>query len=243
MRYGQFCPIAKAAEILAERWMPLVLHELLAGSTHFSEIHRGVPLMSPTLLSQRLKDLVRAGLVEQPTNDPKRREWRLTEAGRALAPVIHQMGEWGVRYAQDALDETDLDARVLMWNMRRRVDPTTFADERVTVAFDFTDMPSSRRHWWLVSHRGEVDLCPTDPGFPVDVYLTTDVRTMVLVWFGRLPFARAVADGRINLIGNAAVRKRLGGWFLLSPLALDPGVSTLPTQGATETTSRLTAEA
>ncbi|MFD0465834.1 SCP2 sterol-binding domain-containing protein [Microvirga aerilata] len=130
------------------------------------------------------------------------------------------MGEWGVQYAQDPLDESDLDSRVLMWNMRRRVDPTTFPDERVTVEFDFTDMPSSRRHWWLISNRGEVDLCPTDPGYPVDVYLTTDVRTMVMVWFGKLNFDRAVAGGRIELLGNASICMRLGGWLLLSPLAL-----------------------
>jgi DNA-binding HxlR family transcriptional regulator len=222
MRYGQFCPIAKAAEILAERWMPLVIHELLAGSTHFSDIHRGVPLMSPTLLSHRLKELEQAGLVQSQPLGGKRREWRLTEAGRALGPVIHQMGEWGVQYAQDPLDESDLDARVLMWNMRRRVDPTTFPGERVTVEFDFTDMPSSRRHWWLISNHGEVDLCPTDPGFPVDVYLTTDVRTMVMVWFGKLNFDRAVANGHVELLGNASVCKRLGGWLLLSPLALHP---------------------
>jgi DNA-binding HxlR family transcriptional regulator len=220
MRYGQFCPIAKAAEILAERWMPLVIHELLAGSTHFSEIQRGVPLMSPTLLSHRLKELERAGLVQPQPVGGKRREWRLTEAGLALGPVIHQMGEWGVQYAQDPLDESDLDARVLMWNMRRRVDPATFPDERVTIAFDFTDMPSGRRYWWLVSDRGEIDLCPTDPGFPVDVYLTTDVRTMVMVWFGKLDFYRAVAGGQIELLGDASIRKRLGGWLLLSPLAL-----------------------
>jgi DNA-binding HxlR family transcriptional regulator len=219
MRYGQFCPIAKAAEILAERWMPLVIHELLAGSSHFSDIHRGVPLMSPTLLSHRLKELELAGLVQPRTIGAKRREWQLTEAGMALGPVIHQMGEWGLRYAQDPLDESDLDARVLMWNMRRRVDPTTFPDERVTVAFDFTDMPSSRRYWWLLSNRGEIDLCPTDPGFPVDVYLTTDVRTMVMVWFGKLAFDRAVASGQIELLGTASVRKRLSGWLLLSPLA------------------------
>jgi DNA-binding HxlR family transcriptional regulator len=222
MRYGQFCPIAKAAEILAERWMPLVIHELLAGSTHFSDIHRGVPLMSPTLLSHRLKELERAGLVEQQAIGARRREWRLTEAGQALAPVIHQMGEWGLQYAQDPLDESDLDVRVLMWNMRRRLNPTTFPNERVTVAFEFSDMPSSRRHWWVVSNRGEIDLCPTDPGFPVDVYLTTDVRTMVMVWFGKLAFERAVGSGRIELHGQPSVCKRLGRWLLLSPLALHP---------------------
>jgi hypothetical protein len=88
----------------------------------------------------------------------------------------------------------------------------------VTVGFDFTDMPPSPRHWRLISDRGDIDLCPTNPGFPVDVYLTTDVRTMVMVWFGKLAFDRAVASGRIELLGKASVYKRLGGWLLLSPL-------------------------
>jgi len=175
MRYGQFCPIAKAAEVLAERWMPLVVHELLAGSTRFTDIHRGVPLMSPSLLSHRLRELADAGLVEQRTFG-RRHEWHLTEAGQAVGPVIHAMGEWGLKYAQDPLDESDLDVRVLMWNMKRRVNPESFPRERVTVAFEFADMPSSRRYWWLISDHGEIDVCPTDPGFPVDVYLTTDAR-------------------------------------------------------------------
>jgi hypothetical protein len=154
----------------------------------------------------------------------KRREWRLTEAGLALGPVIHQMGEWGVQYAQEPLDESDLDSRVLMWNMRRRVDPTTFPDERVTVEFDFTDMPSSRRHWWLISDHGEVDLCPTDPGFPVDVYLTTDVRTMVMVWFGKLAFDRAVASGRIELLGSASHLQAAWRLAPAEPIGVAPGL-------------------
>ena len=221
MRYGQFCPIAKAAEVLAERWMPLVVHELLAGSTRFTDIHRGVPLMSPSLLSHRLRELADAGLVEQRTFG-RRHEWHLTEAGQALGPVIHAMGEWGLKYAQDPLDESDLDVRVLMWNMKRRVNPESFPRRRVTVAFEFTDMPSSRRYWWLISDHGEIDLCPTDPGFPVDVYVTTDVRTMVRVWFGKISFARAVDDGMIELIGDTATQKNLGASLLLSPLALHP---------------------
>src|SRR5271155_5094281 len=122
MQYHQFCPIAKAAEIVAERWTPLVLHELLAGSTRFNDIRRGVPLMSQPLLSTRLKELERVGIVER-RDGPRAGEWHLTEAGRALAPVIQQLGEWGLRYAQIPLRETDLDVTVMMWNMKRRVDP------------------------------------------------------------------------------------------------------------------------
>jgi DNA-binding HxlR family transcriptional regulator len=127
MRYGQFCPIAKAAEVVAERWTPLVIHELLAGSTHFNDIRRGVPLMSQTLLSKRLKELERLGVVERRKTSARRHEWHLTESGRALAPVIQHLGEWGLQYAQEPLDRIDLDVTVMMWNMRRRLDPAPSA--------------------------------------------------------------------------------------------------------------------
>jgi DNA-binding HxlR family transcriptional regulator len=147
MNYGQFCPIAKAAEIVAERWTPLVIHELLAGSTRFTDIRRGVPLMSQTLLSTRLKELERVGIVERGGDSDHAREWHLTEAGRALGPVIHQLGEWGLKYAQDPLEEGDLDVTVLVWNMKRRVDPTVFPAGRTTVSFEFAGVPDDRQRW------------------------------------------------------------------------------------------------
>jgi DNA-binding HxlR family transcriptional regulator len=204
-----------------------VVHELLAGSTHFNEIRRGVPLMSPTLLSQRLKELEWAGVVERRDGPGRgRREWLLTEAGRALAPVIQQLGEWGLRYAQDPLHEDELDVTVLMWNMRRRVDPAAFgAAGRVTVRFEFTDVPVGKRGWWLVNDRGAIDLCPTDPGFPVDLYVTTDIRTMIAVWFGRLALAAAVRSERMEVIGPRALGDRLGAWLLLSPVATRPEIA------------------
>ena len=221
MNYGQFWPIAKAAEIVAERWTPLVVHELLAGSTHFSDIRRGVPLMSQTLLSQRLKELERVGIVERRAKNPRRPEWQLTDAGRALAPVIQQLGEWGLQYAQDPLRESDLGVTVLMWNIRRRVDPNVFGGSRVTVYFEFTDVPKGKRRWWVVNDRGSVDLCPIDPGFPVDIYITTDIRTMVHIWVAKLTLEAAVRSDRMEIVGPRALRDHLRAWFLLSPINMN----------------------
>jgi DNA-binding HxlR family transcriptional regulator len=218
MNYGQFCPIAKAAEIVAERWTPLVLHELLAGSTRFNDIRRGVPLMSQTLLSTRLKELERVGVVER-RDGPRAGEWHLTEAGRALAPVIQQLGEWGLRYAQIPLRETDLDVTVMMWNMKRRVDPNVFSARRTIIQFDFTDMPESHRRWWLVNEGGTVDLCAFDPGFPIDVSVTTDMPAMIAIWFGRLTWDAGVRSGKVEVTGPRQLRDRLRLWFLLSPIA------------------------
>ncbi|HSZ88152.1 MAG TPA: helix-turn-helix domain-containing protein [Acetobacteraceae bacterium] len=239
MHYGLFCPIAKASEIIVERWTPLVIAELLEGSTRFSDIRRGVPLMSQTLLSQRLKELERVGIVERRGEGNRAREWHLTEAGAALGPVIQQLGEWGLRFAQDPLAESDLDVTVLVWNIRRRVDPSVFPERRVTVCFEFTDVPADRSRWWLVNDRGTaVDLCPTDPGFPVDVYVTTDIRTMIAIWFGRLAWKAGVRSGRIEVTGPRQLQSRLHSWFLLSPIrvpndAAPRGETTVPHQGGT----------
>jgi len=227
MRYGQFCPVAKASEIVAERWTPLVIAELLAGSTRFSDIRRGVPLMSQTLLSHRLKELERVGIVERGGERARAREWHLTEAGKALGPVIQHLGEWGLRYAQDPLRPGDLDVTVLVWNIRRGVDPDVFPERRVTVCLEFTDIPEHKKHWWLVNDRGQVDLCPTDPGFPVDIYVTTDIRTMIAIWFGKLAWATAVRSERVEVIGPPPLRKLLGSWFLLSAIRVTSDEVTL----------------
>ena len=226
MHYHQFCPIAKAAEIVAERWTPQIIHELLAGSTRFSDIRRGVPLMSQTLLSQRLKELERVGIVERKGEAARSREWHLTAAGVALGPLIHQLGEWGLRFAQDPLEEGDLDVTVLVWNIRRRVDPSVFPGRRTTIHFDFTDVPEGKREWWMVNDRGSVDLCPFDPGFPVDLYLATDMRTMIAIWFGRLAWDAAIRSGKVEVTGPRTLRERLRSWFLLSPIRFESDSAT-----------------
>jgi HxlR-like helix-turn-helix len=157
--------------------------------------------------------------VERRESRPRAGEWHLTEAGRALAPVIQQLSEWGLRYAQIPLRETDLDVTVMMWNMKRRVDPKVFSARRTIIQFDFTDMPENHRRWWLVNEGSAVDLCVFDPGFPIDVSVTTDMPTMIAIWFGRLTWDAGVRSGKVEVTGPRQLRDRLPRWFLLSPIA------------------------
>lgn len=218
--YGQFCPIAKAAEILAERWTFLVLRELVLGSTRFNELRRGVPLMSSSLLSQRLKHLEREGVIERrPAGTGQGFEYALSAAGRELQPIIMQLGEWGARWVRSRLTDEDLDVGLLMWDMHRTVRPESFPPQRVVVAFEFTDVPRSRRQWWLLSEGDAADLCATDPGYEVDLHVTTDLRTMTAIWVGDLTLEAAIAAGRLEALGPVELRRRLGAWLGLSKLA------------------------
>src|SRR5262245_43202761 len=218
--YGQFCPIAKAAEIFAERWTPLVLRELVAGSTHFNDLRRGVPLMSSSLLSQRLKRLEVEGLIERRSvNTGHGSEYHLTSAGRELEPLIKMMGDWGARWVRSRLAADDLDVGLLMWDMQRRVRPEQFPAQRVVVRFEFHDVVKARRHWWLVSEGNAVDLCVTDPGYEVDVFIVTDLRTMTAVWIGDARLGQAMASGQLEVYGPHQLRAKVGSWLGLSPFA------------------------
>ncbi len=216
--YGQFCPVAKGAEVFAERWTPLVLRELLAGSSHFSDLHRGVPLMSRSLLSQRLKQLEQIGVVKRKAGS-RGPEYHLTEAGREFAPIVHHLGEWGQRWFRTRFGEEELDVTLLVWDMRRNVKPDAFPARRTSVQFSFSDQPSSKRTWWLVSDRGDVDLCATDPGFEVGLFVTTDLRTMCRVWLGDLAVKTALGSGGIELDGSRELRDRFERWLGLSGFA------------------------
>lgn len=218
--YGQFCPVAVTAELLTRRWTPLVVRELLSGSRRFNEIRRGVPKMSPSLLSRRLAELERGGvIVRRPAGRAGHDEYHLTEAGEELGPIIMQMGVWGRRWAQAEIDEEDLDVGFLMWDVRRRLSTDRVPDRRVVVHFRFDDAPEEDRDYWLVLDGEEVDLCLTDPGYDVDLRVTTDVRTMIHVWMGDLPFAEALRHRRIEVRGPAKLRRAFPGWLGLSLLA------------------------
>jgi DNA-binding HxlR family transcriptional regulator len=218
--YGQFCPIAKAAEIFAERWTPLVLRELVAGSGHFNDLRRGVPLMSSSLLSQRLKRLEREGVIERrPTKTGHGWTYHLTDAGRELEPLIRMMGDWGARWVRSRLAADDLDVGLLMWDMKRRVRPEEIPDRRVVVAFEFRDVTKARRRWWLVSEGSAVDLCVTDPGYEVDLLISTDLRTMTAVWVGDAKLGQAIESGKLEVQGPHQLSTKLGSWLGLSPFA------------------------
>lgn len=218
--YRQFCPVAQASEIVAERWNPLVLRELLCGASRFNEIRRGVPAMSPSLLSSRLRDLEQAGVVERsPLEEGQGSEYRLTAAGEELRPVIEQLGVWGQRWAPSRLDPENLDPEVLMWDVRRRIDTSELPADRVVVEIRFSDLSGPSSRFWLVLAPGEVDLCLKDPGHEVDLWLVAELRALTEVWLGDLAFESALRDGRIELQGPASLRRDFPSWLSLSLFA------------------------
>ena len=178
--YKQFCPVAMASEILCTRWTVVLLRELISGSTRFNELRRGVPRMSPALLSKRLKDLENAGLItrKRGTRGPDAYEYTLTAAGKDVGEVVMAVGRWGQKWIETGSSLENLDPNLLMWDIRRNIDPAPMPRTRNTIEFIFVDLPEARRNWWLVVEPREgVDLCSVDPGFDVDLYLSTDVRT------------------------------------------------------------------
>jgi DNA-binding HxlR family transcriptional regulator len=218
--YHQFCPVAKAMELLDERWTMLIVRELVTGSEHFNELRRGVPRMSPTLLSKRLQQLERAGIVERVTDGNEVR-YVLTTAGKELQPVVEAVGAWGVRWIGELGDE-DLDPKLLLWDMHRNIDHSRVPAERTVVHFRFTDAPTGAGNWWLVITPKEVDVCDVDPGHPVAVAVTTSLRTMVEVWRGDLDWSEAVSSGALTIDGATSLRRSLPKWFRPSAFATVP---------------------
>ena len=218
--YGQFCPVAMAAEIVCSRWTALVLRELLCGTTRFNDLRRGVPLMSPTLLSKRLKELEEAGvIVAVPTAQPGISEYKLTQAGEDLRPVVMSLGIWGQRWVESSLSLKNLDPSLLMWDMRRSLDPTPLPPRRCTINFLFRDVKSGHRSWWLVIDGKTVDLCSDNPGFEIDLYVHSSLRSMTAVWMGLSTVQKEIAAGQIELIGDKSLAQSMQQWLGLSPFA------------------------
>lgn len=220
--YGQFCPVSKAAEVICQRWTPLILRELLMGSTRFNEIRRGVPTCSPSLLSKRLKELEVAGVVVCTATDTGP-TYGLAEAGRELFPLIQGLGEWGQRWARSDYGPDDLDPGLLLWDVRRFLTPGGFGDCRVVIELVFASMPPKRRYYWVVVDGSEVDLCLTNPGFEVDVTVDADLRALTEVWMGDTLFATALADGRITMRGQRELILRIPDWFGQHPILASVG--------------------
>lgn len=220
--YHQFCPVAMAAEVLCSRWTIVLLRELLAGSSRFNELRRGLPRISPALLSQRLKELETAGVVERRPSErePGIIEYHLTPAGHDLGPIVEGFGRWGQRWVSSDLALERLDGSLLMWDMRRnlRIDPPP--PERKVVKMRFPDAPPRDRHWWLVvTPDACVDLCKLDPGFDVDLYVNAELEAMTAIWMGLVPFTTALRDDRVMLTGDSRLADAFPSWLGLSPFA------------------------
>jgi DNA-binding HxlR family transcriptional regulator len=219
--YGQFCPVAKALELLDERWTVLVIRELLCGSRHFNEIRRGVPRMSPALLTKRLQRLAKAGLVDR-YDHGNRVTYQLTPAGEELRPVINAMGVWGVRWVPELGDE-DLDPHLLMWDIHRRVNSEALPPGRTTLHFRFRQpVPEGARDWWLIMTPEDTDICDFDPGYPVAATVDADLTCLTRVWRGDVSWRDALRSGGIEPHGSTQVRRALPGWLKLSVYASVP---------------------
>lgn len=217
--YGQFCPLAKAAEVLCERWTLLVVRELAAGSRRFNDLRRGLPLISPTLLSRRLKRLSEAGVVHRTSDGDGTRAYELTEAGEELRPLVERMATWGHRWVGSQLEDDDLDVGLLMWDIRRGIDGSHFPDHRSVIQVRFPDALEGQRNWWLVAEAGETDLCMEDPGYEVDLVLESSVRTLTAIWLCQCTVGRAERNRDLRVWGDPELRRRLPEWLPGSPLA------------------------
>ncbi len=212
--YGQFCPVAQALEILGERWTLLLVRELLEGSTRFVDLQKGLPLMSRSVLAQRLRSLCDAGVVSRSGTS-----YGLTDAGRELAPIVIACGNWGARWARRKLKSDDVDVGLLMWDIRRRVRLEAIPFEHVLVQMDFRGAPRGKDRFYLHFKQKEVELCLTNPGLPVALHLTTTPKTMAEIWLGIVSFRDAMAAGSFRIEGPAKLARAFPSWLALSVFA------------------------
>lgn len=217
--YGQFCPVSMASEILCNRWTVVLLRELLCGSTHFNDLRRGLPRMSPTLLSKRLKELELSGVIRTTPIAAGGHEYHLTEAGEGLRPIVLGIGAWGQAWVESRLSLRNLDPTLLMWDMRRNISPDPLPPRRCTIQFLYPELPETKRDWWLVVESGSVDLCSFDPGFEVDLLVTSSLKTMTSVWMGLTRLGAEVDAGRVRLDGDPTIGRAIHLALKLSPFA------------------------
>lgn len=220
--YQQFCPVAMTSEVLCTRWTMVLVRELLEGSTRFGDLRRGVPRMSPTLLSQRLKELEAAGIVVRTPvpNEVGIYEYLLTAAGHDLKQIVESFGIWGQKWVKAQATLENLDPALLMWDMRRNINPAPLPSQRTVVQFCYPELPTNRREWWLIidpKAKVEVDLCATNPGFEVDLWVTTDLKTMTAIWMG----LSSVKESQSKLLvdGDPKLARSMAQWLGLSHFA------------------------
>jgi DNA-binding HxlR family transcriptional regulator len=213
MEYGQFCPIAKASEIIGEKWTLLIIRELLMGAHRFNEMQRGLSLISPTVLTKRLNSLVAHGLVlKKKISGQQGYEYFPTESCQQLLPIIKSLGDWGMHWARDNMTESDYDVELLMLYLQRSIRPDKLIGNETVIRFKFTDI-KDLSNWWLIAKDKDVDVCVKDPGKDVDVYFTCPVKTMIDVWMGDLSYRKAISSDKLKVVGPAPLTRNIFTWM------------------------------
>lgn len=224
MQYLQFCPVAKASELLCEKWTLLIVRELLMGGKRFNDLQRGMMAISPTMLTKRLNDLCDSGLVIRKKIAGQRGyEYFLSQSGHELAPIVQQIGEWGMRWTRGQISDSELDVELLMLYLERSIDPAKLPGE-TTLCFNFSDLTQLGKWWIMVSDSG-IDLCTADPGKEVDIWFNTDLRTMIEIWMGDMSYKQAIRSKELNLIGPRQLTDNIPHWMNNSRFADIPAAT------------------
>lgn len=214
--YGQFCPVAKATELVGEKWMLLILRELLLGTHRYSDFQRALSRISPSLLTKRLKQLEGAGVIVRKAQQRRKgHDYFLTPAGKELAPIVEHLATWGMRWARGQLSDDELDVEFLMWDIQRRLQTDMLPDGETIFCFIFDDL-TTYKSWWLVVRNGEVDLCTENPGLDVDLYISTTLRNLVEIWEGDIDIKVAQRKKLIKTQGNSQLAKTMPDWLGIS---------------------------
>lgn len=216
--YGQFCPVAKAAELFCERWNALIIRDLAAGPRRFSDLQRGVPLMSPSLLSSRLKWLIEEEVVARHDMGKKQKGYVLTKAGREFVPLVEALGIWGQRWTRRELKEHEIDLGLLVWSLESSTDPNAFGTKRCIVRLELTDQTEAKKYWWFLNQEGRCELCIEDPGGDVNLYLACTLPDAIYIVRGDVSPSIAIDTQRLEVIGEAWARQAFTKWLNLSPL-------------------------
>ena len=216
--YGQFCTVARGAEVLCEKWTPLIVRELLCGSRRFNDLHRGVPRMSTSLLARRLQTLEAAGVLRR-TAAGKVWDYSLTEAGEELRPIIMGLGHWGAKWIGSRLRDDELDAGLLMWDIRRFVQLDEIPPRPVVIQFRLPDARAGEREWWLIVENGVADLCRDDPGRELTLVVEASVRALTEIWTGDRTPAQALSARQVRVDGSKRDADRLWRWLGTSAFA------------------------
>ena len=214
MEYGQFCPIAKASEIIGEKWTILIIREILiGGSCRFSDLQRGLGTISPTLLTRRLSDLVVAELlIKKKIQGRRGYEYFPTSSCEELRPILISIGGWGMKWTRAKLTSKDNNVELLMLYLQRSILPEKLPGKQSVIRFSFSDMASNKQ-WWLVIQGTQVDTCDMDPGKDVDIYINTTVATMIDIWTGLITYDKAQKTDALSIVGPSALTKNVASWM------------------------------